>query len=144
MTVVNSSVMLTNGAGGRWCMGIKRDKSGKSSSQIVTRIWNSRPSCMICEKANLWRIHENVIKSDEKWTLNIPIYENTPSYPPFFLYAHSRNFIIHKYWHTHKHKQKYDIWTSQSLSANKPDLNWVAGNVREEYCKGQTCKMGYN
>jgi hypothetical protein len=28
-------------------MGIKRDKSGKSSSQIVPRIWNSRPSCMV-------------------------------------------------------------------------------------------------
>jgi hypothetical protein len=74
-------------------------------SQIVPRIWISRPSCMICEKANLWRIQtKNVMKSDEKWTLNIPIYENTPSYPTFLLYAHSRNFIIHKYWHTHKHK----------------------------------------
>jgi hypothetical protein len=71
---------------------------------------------------------------------NIPIYENTP----FFLNAHSRNIIIHKYWYTHKHKYKYDIWTSESLSASKPDLNWVVGNVREEYCNGQTCKMGYN
>jgi hypothetical protein len=75
MTVVNSSVILTNwGVGGR----IERDKSGKSGSQIVPRIWNSRPSCMICENANLWRIQtKNVIKSDEKLTLNIPIYENT-------------------------------------------------------------------
>jgi hypothetical protein len=41
MTVVNSSVILTNeggGGGGGGCMGIKRDKSGKSSSQIVPRI----------------------------------------------------------------------------------------------------------
>jgi cation transport ATPase len=29
-----------------------------------------------------------------------------PHIPHFFLYAHSRNFIIHKYWHTHKHKKK--------------------------------------
>jgi hypothetical protein len=56
----------------------------------------------------------------------------------FFLYVHPRNFIIHKYWHTHKHKYKYDIWTSESLSTSKPGLNWVAGNVREEYCNGQT------
>ena len=49
---------------------------------------------------------------------------------------------MHKYWHTHKHKYKYDIWTSESLSASKPGLNWVAGNVGEEYCNGQTCKMG--
>jgi hypothetical protein len=28
-------------------MGIKRDKSGKCSSQIVPRIWNSRPSCLV-------------------------------------------------------------------------------------------------
>jgi len=57
---------------------IKRDKSGKSSSQIMPRICNSRPSCMICEKTNLWRIQrKNVTKSDEKWTLNIPNYENT-------------------------------------------------------------------
>jgi hypothetical protein len=35
--------------GGAGCMGIKRDKSGKSSSQLVPWIWNSRPSCMICE-----------------------------------------------------------------------------------------------
>ena len=43
MTVVNSSVILTNGGGGGGgggggCMGIKRVKSGKSSSQIVPRI----------------------------------------------------------------------------------------------------------
>ena len=103
MTVVNSSVILTNEGG---CMGIKRDKSGKSNSQIVPRIWNSRPSCMICKKANLWRIRtKNIIKSDEKWTLNIRIYENTPSYPPFFsICPLQKNFIIHKYWHTHKHK----------------------------------------
>jgi hypothetical protein len=73
MTVVNSSVILTNGEGG----GIERDKSGKSNSPIVPRIWNSRPSCMICENADLRRIQtKNVIKSDEKLTLNIPIYEN--------------------------------------------------------------------
>jgi hypothetical protein len=30
-------------------IGIKRDKSGKSSSQIVPRIWNSRPSCLVSE-----------------------------------------------------------------------------------------------
>jgi hypothetical protein len=42
MTVGNSSVTLTKG-----------DKLGKSSGQIVPRICNSRPSCMICEKANL-------------------------------------------------------------------------------------------
>jgi hypothetical protein len=34
--------------------------------------------------------------------------------------------------------------TFESLSASKPGLDWVAGNVREEYCNGQTCKMGYN
>jgi hypothetical protein len=28
------------------CMGIKRNKSAKSSSQPVPRIWNSRPSCL--------------------------------------------------------------------------------------------------
>ena len=72
------------GGGGGVCMGIKRNKWGKSSSQIVPRIWNSRLSCMICEKANLWRIQtKNVIKSDEKWTLNIPIYENPPHIPLF-------------------------------------------------------------
>ena len=54
-----------------------------------------------------------------------------------------QSFIIHKYWHTHQYKWKYDIWTSESLSASKPDLNWVAGNVREEYCNRQTCKMGF-
>jgi hypothetical protein len=64
-----------------------------------------------------------------------------PHIPHFFLYAHSRNFIIHKYWHTHKHKRKFDIWTSESLSASKPGLDWVAGNVRGEYCNGQTCKI---
>ena len=26
---------------------------------------------------------------------------------------------------------------------SKPGLNRVAGNVREEYCNGQTCKMGF-
>ena len=30
------------------------------------------------------------------------------------------------------------------MSASKPGLDLVAGNVREEYCNGQTCKMGYN
>jgi hypothetical protein len=42
-----------------------------------------------------------------------------------------------------RNQQKYDIWTSESLSASKPNLDWVAGNVREEYCNGQTCKMGF-
>jgi hypothetical protein len=40
--------------------------------------------------------------------------------------------------------EMYDIWTSESLSVSKPGLNWVAGNVGEEYCNGQTCKMGYD
>jgi hypothetical protein len=56
------------------------DKSGKSRGQIVPRIWNSKPFCMICENANLWRIQtQNVIKSDEKWTLHIPIYGTIPA-----------------------------------------------------------------
>jgi hypothetical protein len=32
-------------------MGIKRDKSGKFSSQIVPRIWNSRPSCLVSDSS---------------------------------------------------------------------------------------------
>jgi hypothetical protein len=85
LSLIVPSYWQMRGVGWGWgCMGIKRDKSGKSSSQIVPRIWNSRLSCMICEKANLWRIQtKNVIKSDEKWTLNIPIYENPPHIPLF-------------------------------------------------------------
>jgi hypothetical protein len=29
------------------------------------------------------------------------------------------------------------------IELRKPGLNWVAGNVGEEYCNGQICKMGY-
>jgi hypothetical protein len=63
---------------------------------------------------------KNVIKSDEKLTLNIQIYENTPSYPPFFLYAHSKNFIIHKYWHT------------QTLNKNETKRNEIKRNQRKQ------------
>jgi hypothetical protein len=41
-------------------------------------------------------------------------------------------------------RKQNEIDWSESLSASKPGLDWVAGNVREEYCNGQTCKMGYN
>jgi hypothetical protein len=34
--------------------------------------------------------------------------------------------------------------TSESLSASKPAWIELPGNVREEYCNEQTCKMGYN
>jgi hypothetical protein len=73
MIDINNSVILTKGGGAT-----KHDKSGNSSSQIVLTICNSRPSCMICENAKLWRIQrKNVTKSDKKWTLIIPNYENT-------------------------------------------------------------------
>ena len=59
---INSSVILTKGRGAT-----KRDKSGKSSSQIVLTICNSRPFCMICENAKLWRIQrKNVTKPETK------------------------------------------------------------------------------
>ena len=48
MIDINSSVILTKGRGAT-----KHDKSGKSSSQIVLTICNSRPSCMIFENATL-------------------------------------------------------------------------------------------
>ena len=62
MTDINSSVILTKGGGAT-----NLDKSGKSSSQIVLTICNSRPFCIICENANLRRIQrKNATKSDKK------------------------------------------------------------------------------
>ena len=37
---------------------------------------------------------------------NVCIWKYPLISPIFFLYAHSRNFIIHKYWHTHTNTNK--------------------------------------
>ena len=67
-----------------------------------------------------------------------PQYPNLWKYslisPPFFLYAHSRNFIIHKYWHTLNTNKNMTFELLKVCRQSKPGLNWFFFNFFISFC----------
>ena len=117
MIDINNSVILTKGGGAT-----KRRKSGKSSSQIMLTICNSRPSCMICESGKLWRIQR---KKRNKIRKKIPFM----SFCPFFL------FFIFRWNSNLKEIKPIRSWLSKKI---KETLNFVCVNKYFERCLHRT------